>query len=145
EVPPQDKGEDEGEYPYADDFEEYDTLEDEDVSDSTGASATATSTLMGEGIRSYTERDSPGCASDGSVTLRIESKETDVSGSAAFSAISPSWKDYESDEDAPPSDEYKSQLRQSLSRSKKLTQIEADLADPSLEDLAGGVDGEEDT
>ena len=84
-----------GDYEYADDFEEYDALDVEDSMDCSDSRMGDTSTLRGERIRQVTEQDSPvsrGYGSDGSSTLRIESKDTDVSGSAAFHVVSPSWR-----------------------------------------------------
>lgn len=82
------EGEDEEvDYHYADDFEEYEDLEEESCTLG-GTSATASSTLRGEGIVDRGADD----LSEGSATLRVEGKETDSSASAAFEAVSPSWK-----------------------------------------------------
>lgn len=92
----EDEHDEEVDYQYADDFEEYDDLDDEGSSSTMGGTnaSTTTSTLHGERIRqaSASTMDSEGLESDGSVTLRVESKDVDASRSARFDVVSPTWR-----------------------------------------------------
>jgi hypothetical protein len=87
---PDAKGDDEDvDYQYADDFEEYDDLDDEGTTMGGTNVTTASSTLKGEMIR---QAGGGLDLSDGSATLRVENKEVDANKSTGFDAVSPSWK-----------------------------------------------------